>query len=150
MGRRERSSQTAPIVSAANPKHLRDKTQIPARCGKTRRRGRRSTRHGLTAQNLRIGTLYAARNYCVPTLDFCGWLQAQSCSSAVCKFLDESYGFFCPKAVPLKRQSAKIEWMHPTVCHWVKDWMISIFIACLVFCNFARCPLTARVCVRVR
>ena len=149
MGRRERSSQTAPILSAANPKHLRDKTQIPARCGKTRRRGRRSTRHGLTAQNLRIGTLYAARNYCVPTLDFCGWLQAQSCSSAVCKFFDKTDRFFGPKTVPLKRQSAKIKRVHPTVCYCVKDRMITIFVACFVLCNFASCSLTARVCRRV-
>ena len=149
MGRREQSSQTAPIVSAANPKDLRDKTQIPARCGKTRRRGRWSTRHGLTAQNLRIGTLYATRNYCVPTLDFCGWLQAQSCSSAVCKFLDKSYCLLCPKAVSLERQCAKIKRMHPTVSVCVKNWMITIFVACFLLSNFASCLLAARVGVRV-
>ena len=143
MGRRERSSQPSPIASAASTLLSSNKTQIPARRSKTRRRGCGSSWYGC------IGTLQAARNCCVPTLDLCGWLKAQSCSSAVCKFFDKTDRFFGPKTVPLKRQSAKIKRVHPTVCYCVKDRMITIFVACFVLCNFASCSLTARVCRRV-
>ena len=149
MGRRERSSQPSPIASAASTLLSSNKTQIPARRSKTRRRGCGSSWHWLATQDLCIGTLQAARNCCVPTLDLSGWLKAQSCSSAVCKFFDKTDRFFGPKTVPLKRQGAKIKRVHPTVCYCVKDRMITIFVACFVLCNFASCSLTARVCRRV-
>ena len=127
IGRHERSSRTSPIVSAASTLLSSDKTQIPARRSKARRRGCGSPWHWLATQDLSIGTLQAARNCCVPTLDLCGWLKAQSCSSAVCKFFDKTDRFFGPKTVPLKRQRAKIKRMHPTVGYLVKNRMITIF-----------------------
>ena len=143
------SEAQAPLPPFAQQAYLRDKTQIPARRSKARRRGCGSPWHWLATQNFSIGTLQAARNCGVPTLDLCGWLKAQSCSSAVCKFFDKTDRFFGPKTVPLKRQSAKIKRVHPTVCYCVKDQMITIFVACFVLCNFASCSLTARVCRRV-
>ena len=118
------SEAQARLPPFAQLAYLRDKTQIPARRSKARRRGCRSSWHWLTTQNLSIGPLQATRNCCVPTLDLCGWLKAQSCSSAMCKFLDKSYCLLCPKAVSLERQCAKIKRMHPTVSVCVKNWMI--------------------------
>ena len=150
MGRHERRSRTSSIVSSASTARLsRDKTEIPACRSEARRRGRGPAWHWLTAQNLSIGTLKAARNCRVPTLDLCGWLKAQSCSAAMCKFFDKAYCLPCPKAVSFKRQRAKIKRMHPAVSVCIKNWMISIFVACFLLSNLASCLLAARVSVRV-
>ena len=156
----ERRSRTSSIMSSASTRLSRDKTQIPPCRSEARRRGRGPAWHWLTAQNLSIGTLKAARNCRVPTLDLCGWLKAQSCSAAMCKFFDKAYCLPCPKAVSLKRQRAKIKRMHPAVSVCFKNWMISTFfffffariptfVACFLLSNLASCLLAARVSVRV-
>ena len=66
-------------------------------------------RHWFTTQNFRVGTLQAARDDSVPATNFGSRIKTESGGTSKGEFFCKINGFFSPIAVPLKRQSAKIE-----------------------------------------
>ena len=96
---------------------------IPSAQQQARRDGRPTPRHSFAAENLRIGSLHAARQRNVPSAGLLRRVQLKVCSLKTCELTNEGGCFFCNEAVPLKRKSAKIERVQPTpgvaVEHWV-------------------------------
>ena len=66
-------------------------------------------RHWFTTQNFRVGTLQAARDDSVPATNFGSRIKTESGGTSKGEFFCETDRLFSPIAVPLKRQSAKIE-----------------------------------------
>ena len=123
--------------------------QIPASHSETRRRIRKSARYWLPSQNLRIGTLNAARDHAVPSANFGGWLQSQSDSAAKGKFFRETDCFFSQIAVTLKRQGAKIKCVQSSPASRIKHWVVSIFFTCVEFRQMSSCALATRIRARI-
>ena len=105
--------------------------------------------HWLSTQNFRVGTLQAASDDSIPATDFGGWIKTESCGTSKGEFFCETDRLFSPIAVPLKRQSAKIERVQTSTILCVKNWMVRILFTRFLLGNLSSCALAASVSHRV-